>query len=1012
MKRQKKSTRSDQKKEPSGKKPKIKTSLPALPAPEEKKSDERGENTRFPIVGIGASAGGLQAFERFFIHMPSNSGAAYIVIQHLDPTHSSIMADILKRFTDMTVVEVEDRMHVEPNHVYVIPSNKDMIIQNGMLKLTVPAEPHGLRMPIDLFLRSLAEDCRERAICIIFSGSGTDGTLGLKAINEVGGVSLVQDPSTAEYSNMPQSAIKTGIVDYILPIEKMPKQLLTYIRHFNSKKTKKPLQLSVISPSAIQKILFLLKTKTGNDFFPYKKNTIYRRIERRMYLHNIEDVTDYIRYLQEHSEEIQLLFKELLIVVTSFFRDPEAFEVLKKKILPKIFEGKPENYTIRIWVPGCATGEEVYSIAIVFREYMEELDRQYKIQLFGTDINEDAIHTARSGSYPSNIALDVNSKRLRKFFVTENNHYQIKKEIRENVVFAVHNTIKDPPFTRMDMISCRNLLIYFDSELQDKLIPLFQYSLKPDGILFLGPSESIGGYINLFTVLDKKWKFFKSKGRVSATHDMAFTEPFDTHATIHPVKPVTEGVKRSWEIDIEGFAHKVIMESFAPPCVIINEKAEILYIHGRTGNYLEPAHGKVSFNIIEMARDGLRYELHAAIYNAIKTKKEMLFEKLQVKTNGDVRTINLVVKPIIEPKTKQTLLVIIFEDIPVKQMEAKTRKGKSSDVYSKRIETLEWELKYTKEDLQATIAELQASNEELKSLNEELQSTNEELQSTNEELETSKEELQSVNEELVTVNSELQSKIDMLSRSENDMKNLLDGTKIGTIFLDSNLLISRFTVEATRMFNLIPSDIGRPLSHIVSKLEYENLNADIHTVLDKLVTKEIEVQTKDKHWYLMRIVPYRTQDNIINGAVITFTDVNQFKKIEDKMKKLPVDVEETRNFAEDIIKIIREPVIMLDSGLHVVSANRSFYKMFHLGDGQISGRYLYDLGNNQWNTPELRSLLEEILPNRTYFEDYRMVYHFHDIGERTLSLNARRIIYKGGKSELILLSFKDVTDQK
>ncbi|WKZ18028.1 MAG: chemotaxis protein CheB [Candidatus Jettenia sp. CY-1] len=1011
-KRYKGHIRSDQEKKPARKKLERKTSLPV---PEGENFERKKINTSFPIVGIGASAGGLEALEQFFTHMPSNSGAAYVVVQHLDPTHSSIMADLLKRFTSMKVVEVEDGMHVDPNRVYVIPPNKDMIIQGGILKLTVPIEPHGLRMPIDLFLRSLAGDCGERAICVILSGSGTDGTLGLKAINEAGGLSLVQSPATAKYDSMPKSAIKTGIADYILSLEKIPEQLATCIKHFHPKKMKKLSMTHVISPGAIQKILLLLKKKTGNDFSSYKKNTIYRRIERRMKLHDIEDVANYVRYLEDHPDEVQLLFKELLIVVTSFFRDADAFDVLKKKILPGMLEDKPENYTIRIWVPGCATGEEVYSIAIVLREYMDELDREFKVQIFGTDIDESAINVARNGSYPSNIALDVTPRRLRRFFITEDNYYRIKKEIRESVVFAVHNIINDPPFTKMDLISCRNLLIYLDNDLQNKVIPLFQYSLKPGGILFLGPSESIGGFVNLFTALDKKWKFFKSKGTILTTHEISFTERDDMHAIANLEKGInTEESKGIRETNIEELAHKVLMESFAPPCVIVNAKGDILYIHGRTGNYLEPAHGEASLNIIDMAREGIRYELHSAIHNAFKQKKTISYEKLRVKTNGDVKTINLTVKPVTESKTKQPLLLVIFTNTSPNQVEVKKGKGKgkSLDAHSRRIEILEWELKYTKDDLQATIAELQASNEELKSLNEEMQSTNEELQSTNEELETSKEELQSVNEELITVNSELQSKIELLSRSENDMKNLLDSIKLGTIFLDSNLFIKRFTVEATKVFNLIPSDIGRPIGHIVSNLEYENLTADVHLVLDKLVTKEIEVQTKDNHWYLMRIMPYRTQENVIDGVVVTFTDVDQIKRTEDNLRKLNVNIEDARKLAEGIIETTRESLIVLDSNLRVVMANRSFCKMFHVSEEETTGRYFYDLGNNQWNISGLRKLLEDILPKNTSFEGYEIVCNLPQIGKRTLLLNAHRIIYKGEKPQLILLSLEDVTDQK
>lgn len=997
-----KSSRSVQTKKISGKKPEKK-----MTSSFQQEGDivKKKWNNSFPVVGIGASAGGLEAFGQLFIHMPVDSGAAFIVIQHLDPTHSSLLTDLLKRYTTMAVVAVEDGMRVEPNRVHVIPPNNDMVIQNGVLKLMVRETRYGLRMPIDFFLRSLAEDCGERAVCIILSGAGTDGTLGLKAINEVGGLAIVQDPATAKYDSMPKSAAKTGTADYLLPVESIPEQLSTYIKHAYSKKTKRIPLVPAISPVPIQKILLILKTKTGNDFSLYKKNTIYRRVEKRMHLHGVENASDYIRFLQTHQEEVQLLFKELLISVTRFFRDPEAFEVLKKDIVPGILEGKPENYTIRIWVPGCATGEEVYSIVMVLREYMDEIDREFKIQIFGTDIDEGAITTARKGIYPRNIALDVSPKRLKQFFIYEDDHYRVKREFRETSVFAVHNLIKDPPFSSIDLISCRNLLIYFNNELQNKMIPIFHYSLKPGGILFLGPFESIGGSVNFFTLLDKKWKFFKSKGKLPPTREIPLAEPNATYACM--LRAGADVPKQDRNVNIEELVHKVLIESIAPPCVIVDEKGDILYIHGRTGKYLELAIGKASLNIISMAQESIRHELYSAIHNAVKQKKDIICEGLKVKTNDDIQTINLTVKYFGEPKTKRIVLLIVFEDVPVKQAETKKAKGTLKGAQSKRIDVLEWELKHSKEDLQATVTELQDSNEELRSLNEELQSTNEELQSTNEELETSKEELQSVNEELITVNSELQSKIDQLSRSENDMNNLLNCTNIGIIFLDKNLCINRFTKDATKVFNLIPSDIGRPIYHVVSNLMYENLVSDALTVLDKLSAKEFEVQTKDKHWYYTKIIPYKTQEGGIEGVVITFNGIDQIKDLQ----KLSEHSQAVCEFAENIIETVREPLIVLDENLRVILTNRSFCKIFQVKKEEMTGNYLYDLGNKQWDIPELRKLLEEILSENTYFEDYEITSNFPHIGTKTMVLNARKVVQEDKKSQLILLGIEDKTNR-
>lgn len=640
---------------------------------------------------------------------------------------------------------------------------------------------------------------------------------------------------------------------------------------------------------------------------------------------------------------------------------------------------------------------------------MEEMKREFKIQIFGTDIDEDAINTARAGVYPSNISIDVDVERLRHFFVKEENAYRVKKDIRETAIFSIQNVIKDPPFTRMDLISCRNLLIYLENELQNKLLPLFQYSLKPEGVLFLGTSETIGGFVNLFTVIDKKWKIFKCKESITSHRMVALPEPS------RMLVPVSSGgeerIKRTEGVNIDELANRVLLEKFAPPCVIINEQGNILYIHGRTGKYLEPAHGRPNLNILEMAREGIQLELRSAIHTAISKRKDVTYEGLQVKINGTYQTINLSVKRICRNglKDKPELLMVVFEDVIPKKKGVKT-KGTVAQKYDKRTLKLEQELKYTKESLKATVEELQASNEELKSANEELQSSNEELQSTNEELETSKEELQSVNEELITVNSELQSKIDQLSWAENDMRNLLDTIKMGIIFLDNNLHIKRFTMAAARVFNLIASDVGRPISHIVSNLEYENLIADAHEVLEKLVLKEIEVRTKDKKWYLVRIVPYRTMENVIEGVVITFTDVNEVKKSEEELRKLNTAMQAAHKFAESIVETIREPLVVLNADLCVMSANQSFYKTFKVTKEETEGRLIYELGDRQWDIPELRRFLGEILVKRDYFENFKVCHKFPALGRRSMLLNARRIVHEGVGTQMILLAIEDITD--
>ncbi len=842
----------------------------------EKKSEVAKQLARdqfFPIVGVGASAGGLEAFEQFFTKMPPDSGIAFVLIPHLDPTHASMMTELLKRVTSMEVSEAKDGVKVKPNRLYVIPPNKEMSIYHGTLNLEAPKLAHGLRMPIDAFFRSLAEDQGEMSIGIILSGTGTDGTLGLRAIHGSGGIVMAQEPRTAKYAGMPSSAVQTGLVDYVLPADKMPSQLVTYVKKFVRKGE---LPVTEKREVSLRKILALIRSRTGHDFSLYKKTTLNRRIEKRMSVHNLDDINSYHRYLQEHPEEVQLLFKDLVIGVTQFFRDPDAFAVLRHKILPKYLENKPPGYVFRAWVPGCGTGEEAFSIAMMLTECVEEMNRDIKVQIFGTDIDEDAIAHARAGVYSSNIAVDVHVDRLKRFFTKENSNYRVKKEIRETVVFANQDIVTDPPFTKLDFLSCRNLLIYLEPELQNRLLPLFHYSLKPEGVLFLGTSETIGKFVDLFEVSDKKWKFFKSKKVVPALQEEVWSALPWTHS--YALRGEMEERKPK-QVDVDTIAQTTLLETFVPPSVIVNEKGDILYIHGQTGKYLEPAPGHASLNVLDMAREGIKYELRSGIHYAVTKMKEKQYQQLKVRTDGGDQPVNVIVKPLTQPKEVQGLVMVTFEEIPPQKPKTVGKKEKvSKRGADKRVGDIEQELAYTRETLQATIEELQASNEELKSTNEELQSTNEEFQSTNEELETSREELQSVNEELVTLNSELQAKIDQLSQAESDMKILLDSTHIGTIFLDSHLMIKRFTAEATQIFNLIPTDIGRPMHDIRSNLRYDDIERDCQNVLDTLQAKEMEISSKDGKWYLMRVIPYRTSENLIEGVVLTFTETTQVRK--------------------------------------------------------------------------------------------------------------------------------------
>jgi two-component system CheB/CheR fusion protein len=1006
----------------------IASETPALPTPV------------LPIVGIGASAGGLEAFEVFFRACPLDTGLGFVLVPHLDPGHVSLLTEILQRSTAMPVVEALDQVAVEPNHVYVIPPNREMAILHGVLQLSVPELVRGQRMPIDGFLRSLAEDQAERAIGIILSGTATDGTLGLRAILGGGGVCMVQEPSTAKYDGMPSSAINAGYATHILPVEQMPSMLVEVTRQavYRQRVPSVPPKKTL---SGINQILLQLRSATGHDFSLYKKSTIGRRIQRRMAQHAIEDEAAYARFLKSNLAETQLLFRELLINVTSFFRDPEAFVALKETILPALLKGKPAGYDFRVWVAGCASGEEAYSIAIVLQELQDEIrsahEQELNIQIYATDLDDDAIATARAGRYPPNIAQDVTAERLRRFFTKDEAGYKVKKEIRDIVVFAVQNVIKDPPFTKLDLLSCRNLMIYLETELQNRLIPNFHYALRPNGVLFLSTSESITNRPDLFTAIDRKWKFYRASHPLGApyskaTTDMSWAQLTRTEDTAGSLTGITAAVaarraSTSRAGNVAALSTHALLQNYAPASVTTDSHGNILYVHGDTGRYLRPAPGPVSNNVVEMAREGLQLDLRFAINNAAAVAEPTLNKEVSVKTNGGFSTVRFSVRALPRDKSGEALLLVSFEDVAeggeptgkpadqAKSAAAKPARGKRSAAQSAeaaRIEELEHELAYARENLQATSEEQQASNEELKSTNEELQSTNEELQSSNEELETSKEELQSLNEETITVNSELNAKIEQLTSIQNDMKNLLDSIGTGTLFLDHQLTIRRYTPSAVKVYRLIGSDVGRPLSDIKSNLDGADLQSDLQAVLDTLIPIEREVRSSDGAWYLARIQPYRTLDNVIEGVVLTFTPVTEFKLASEAAQRATAELAATQlattklaqELAEGIVNTVVEPLLVLDGGLQVISASRSFYEHFQVAAEQTVGRKIYALGNGQWDIPALRELLENILPQNHVMEGYVVEHDFPGLGPRCMVLNARRIVTALGNTELILLA--------
>ncbi|MGB8489474.1 MAG: chemotaxis protein CheB [Bacteroidales bacterium] len=835
----------------------------------------------FPIVGIGASAGGLEALEQFFMNMPKDMGMAFVVIQHLDPTHVGIMPELLQRTTSMKVIQVTDNLAVKPNHVYVLPPNKSMAILNGRLHLFEPTELRGLRLPIDIFFRSLADDQHEKSIGIILSGMGSDGCDGLKAIKEKNGIILVQDPQTAKFNGMPGSAIATGPVDIIAPANELPERLIALLR--NSHAAKLNLMTDEKNKSSLQKIVILLRSQTGHDFSLYKKNTLYRRIERRMNVHQIDRITNYVRYLQENPGELEILFKEILIGVTNFFRDAKMWDKLRDRVLPDLLKELPNGHIFRVWVAGCSTGEEAYSFAIVFKEACEKSKqtKNLSLQIFATDIDTDAIDIARKGVYSANILSDVSTERIIKFFTKNETRYSVNNSIREMVVFAPHDVIKDPPFTKLDLILCRNLLIYMESELQKKLMNLFNHSLNAGGILLLGTAETVNQQERLFTPIDLKLRIYRRSANQVEIEQMDFPSSYS-----RPAKWSQEAIPSTKAgLSIQTFADQLILQRFSPASVLINKEGDILYITGRTGKYLEPAAGKANWNIYAMAREGLRNELLSAIHKAKGNYEPVHLSNLKVSTNGGNQFVDIIVQTTEKPDEYRDTIMIVFSDVTARNLteKGKSKTGKKS--LTDRERELEIELQRSLEDLQSTREEMQTSQEELKSANEELQSTNEELQSTNEELTTSKEEMRSLNEELQTVNMELQTKVTEFMETNNDMKNLLNSTDIGTLFLDKGLNIRRFTDRLTKIIKLRPSDIGRPFTEMVSDLQYPEISDHAREVLSTLIFKESDIITNDERWYKVRIMPYRTLDERIEGLVITFIDITQAKKLEEELKK-------------------------------------------------------------------------------------------------------------------------------
>jgi len=977
------------------------------PAEATKSKEEQIRKAAFPIVGIGASAGGLQALETFFAKLPADCNMAFVIVQHLDPHHESLMNSLLSKETPLRVNDIRDGVSVEPNQVYIKPPGKDVVITNRTLHLREAAEKEGLRLPIDTFFRSLAEDQKDKAVCIILSGASNDGTLGAKLIKGEGGMVMVQEEKQAQYPRMPQSVIDAGLADIILPVEKMPDQLMRLSDH-PFMVPKPPEGAKEKFERDVQGILMVVRTHTGHDFSQYKRNTVMRRIQRRMALNQIHEIEDYRRYLRQNTSEVTDLFKDLTINVTSFFRDNEAFQVLSEKAIKPLMGKKQADTTFRIWVPGCSSGEEAYSLAILLVEVSEELEKYFDFKIFATDINTDAIESARSGEFPENIRADVTEDRLRRFFTKRGNRYHVDSKIRDLMVFAVHDVTRDPPFSNMELISCRNLLIYMDNDLQKRVLPILHYGLKSEGILFLGTSESVGEATELFTPVDKKNKIYRHKDvDIEPMHH--FRVP--TYPRIEeeePKMPKKGGEKvpqPQKKKEVREMVEQAILAKHAPPAVLIDGAADILYFHGESGRYLSPPVGEANLNIFNMVHGELHFRLSQAVEKVKESQAPIRIENVQVRHDDDFLSLGLSCIPLTSKKDKSRYILVEFEEDRPKEPSPKQRSLEEEGEKDSTVAELEQKLRVTRQELQATIEELETANEELKSSNEELQANNEELQSINEELESSKEELQSTNEELETVNTELSKKNQDLVKAEDDLNNLFASSEIGTLFLDNDLNIKRFTPAAKEVFNLKEErDIGRSIKDITTNLEYDTLAKDADEVLDKLIRKEVKVPCRsgDK-CYMVRIVPYRTSGNLIEGVVITFLDISRYEKPE-------TDTKNNRAFFYSTMSAMWDPVLVLDETLKVFTANRSFYRTFKTTPRETENRSVFELGDNQWDIPELRKFLEDIIPHDDEFEGFEVEHEFPGIGQRKMSLKARKIKQSEQQPTMILVSFKDVTE--
>jgi len=955
-------------------------------------ASRRAETAPLAVVGIGASAGGLVALERFFSNVPENSGLAFVVVTHLSPSHVSLLPGLVASHSALPCTEASDSQFAEPNHVYFIPPNKGIVISGGVLGLVEPPEPHGLRHPIDHFFESLAADQGRHGVAVVLSGTGTDGTAGVRSVRASMGLTVAQQPAEAEHGGMPSSAIDSGAIDLVLPAAEMPSEILAFVRRgrIGVDSTGFARRLPT---ETIKQICAVLLRQTGHDFSHYKQTTVERRCLRRMDLNQIDSPDAYVDLLKRRSEEAHLLFQDLVINVTAFFRDPDAFESLKSHLSARL-SAKPADEAVRAWVQGCSTGEEAYSVAIVLRECLGELGRSQDIQVFGTDIDDEAIAVARKGAYPASISSVVGDTRLKRFFINEGGEYRIAKEIRDRVIFSTHDVLRDPPFSRLDLVSCRNVLIYMDNELQQKLFHWFHYALRPDGLLFLGTSETIGVNSDLFAPLDDKQRVYYRLPGDSQYLRHVFDVPAastgaKSQATVPPLPRVPTDIARE--------AEQLLLESLAPACAVVDAQNRIVFSRGDAARYLKLSEGPAGLDILSMVPENVRPSLQSALMEARSAGRQVALPAVQLEVSRDACETHVVVQPLRGTDQDTSLAAVIFREVPVAiQSEAGSGRRRSKRT-EYGVADLERQLSALRQELRATVESMAATTEEL-------QSANEELQSSNEELETSREELQALNEEMYTLNSELQAKMEDLAHVNDDMRNLMDSTSIATIFVDKDIRIVRYTPDATKVFRLRDTDIGRPLSDLATELVGLDIESEVRAVWQSLASRERQVRTESNHWYLVRMVPYRTSDDVIAGVVVTFVDIDEQKRSAQVLEKTNAQLANALRYAEEVIDTVREPMLVLDQDLRVVSVNRAFLEHFMPNGAREPGSVPDNLGIDLHETPEMHAMLADVLADNRAVTNALTHVALQNGESRRVVVNARRIEAAGGQEPRILVT--------